>query len=394
LAIIRVALIWFSWAAIIACSGSGTSGSDGGQDAGNTFPPEEQTPFFEKGFILPPNSLACVPVSTGLPQFECNHHGSTLAELPDGTIAAVWFHGENEKSHDSAIVWSRLLPGAGEWTTPEVLFDEPDKAEGNAAIWVAEDGTILVFFVTIFGRDWWDDSYVRLIRSGDNGQTWSSPVNLREEYCWMVRHRPIKLKNGQMILPLYDECLAMPVFMYSDDDFATWQEQEIEDLGTYMLNHVTQIQPALIELADGSVAAITRDGGSNKRIHMMLSSDHGRNWSVSLPGQLPNSGTSIDWVRLLDGHVVTVFNNSPEVRFPLAASLSLDEGESYLATRHLDDQCPEGDCSFHYPALIQSKLDGTIWVTYTHKRETIGWVHFNEAWLMQGGDDLNVNPLP
>jgi predicted neuraminidase len=376
-------------AAVLAICGCGDSG--GKQ---NVFPPEEQEPLFEKGLILPPNSLACVPESTGVPQYECNHHGSTVAVLPDGTVAAVWFHGESEKSHDSWNVWSKLEPGAESWTEPVVIFDEPGKAEGNAALWVKQDGTLAVIFVTIFGRDWWDDSKIRMIQSEDGGETWSEPVMLREEYCWMVRHRPLRLSGGSMILPLYDECWALPVFMYSDDEFETWREQAFEDYGQYMLDHALATQPALIERDDGSVAAITRDGGSNRRIHRMESDDRGISWSPIEPTQLPNSDTSVDWVRLLDGHVVAVFNNSPDQRFPLAAALSTDEGETFTAVRHLNDECPGGGCSYHYPSIAQSPKDGTIWVTYTHKRETIGWIHFNEAWLMQGGDELNVSPLP
>jgi predicted neuraminidase len=38
--------------------------------------------------------------------------------------------------------------------------------------------------------------------------------------------------------------------------------------------------------------------------------------------------------------------------------------------------------------VVQNTRDGTIWASYTHNRETIGWVHFNEAWLKQGGGTL------
>ena len=54
--------------------------------------------------------------------------------------------------------------------------DDPGKAEGNAALWVKKDGTLAVIFVTIFGRDWWDDSKIRMIESTDDGDTWSDPT--------------------------------------------------------------------------------------------------------------------------------------------------------------------------------------------------------------------------
>jgi predicted neuraminidase len=364
-----------------------------GGEARETFPPEGQTPFMEKGLILPRSSLPCTPVATGVPQNECNHHGSHLAELPDGTIAVAWFHGEAEKSRDSRLVWSKLAPGATGWTAPEVLYDDPGLAEGNVALWVAGDGALLAFFVTIFGDDMWDESKVRLLRSSDYA-TWSAPVVLREEYCWMVRYPPLRLRSGAVLLPLYDECLAVPVFMYSSDDFATWEEQALDNPGGYYFEHPSQIQPSLIQRDNGDVAAIMRDGTAQARIQRMVSHDEGRTWDRSEATDLPNSGTSIQWTRLLDGHVVVVFNNDPDERFPLTAALSVDEGQTFVALRTLNDECDTpGACSYAYPSVTQSALDGTIWVSYTHDRETIGWVHFNEAWLAAGTETPNVRPL-
>lgn len=357
-----------------------------------TFPPEDQTPFAEKGLVLPPRSLPCTPVATGVPQADCNHHGSHLAELPDGTIAVAWFHGEAEKSRDSRLVWSKLAPGAVAWSAPEVLYDDPGLAEGNVALWVAGDGSLRAFFVTIFGADVWDESRIRMLRSTDY-VTWEPPVVLREEYCWMIRYPPLRLRGGDVLLPLYDECLAVPVFIYSSDDFATWEEQAIDNPGAYYLEHPSQIQPSLIQRAGGDVAAIMRDGTAQARIQRMVSHDEGRTWDRSEPTDLPNSGTSIQWIRLLDGHVVVVFNNDPESRFPLTAALSTDEGQTFAALRTLNDECETpGACAYAYPSVTQSTIDGTIWVSYTHDRETIGWVHFNEAWLAQGTETPKLKP--
>lgn len=346
------------------------------------FAPSEQTPLYEKGHILPPNSLPCIPVSTGVPQNECNHHGSTVAALGDGTMAALWYHGEEEKSLDSRLVWSRRAPGAASWTAPEVVFDDPDLSDGNATLWEHEDGTLFVFFVTIMGSGW-DETHVRLMQSTDSGASWSSPVTLRDQYCWNVRHRPLRLRDGQLLLPLYQECLALPTFMRSSDDFATWDE----DPEPSLTEHAGQIQPALIGPPAGAtepsapIYAITRDGTLTHRIHRMQSDDGGRTWTTSEPIGLPNSGTSVDWVRLANDHVVVVFNNSPDRRFPLSVALSLDDGDTFVAVRDIDAECPSGDCSYAYPSIAQSQADGTLWVTYSHGRETIGYVQFNEAWL-------------
>ncbi|MBI5526433.1 MAG: exo-alpha-sialidase [Deltaproteobacteria bacterium] len=375
-------------------TGDGSTGEDTGTpDAGNTFPPEEQTAFHEKGLIIPQNSLPCTKVSTGETITECNHHGSTIAELPDGTIGVVWFHGEYEKSLDSRNVWSRLAPGAKEWTAPEVVYDDPGRSEGNAAIWVGPDGTLYVYFVTIFGDPpVWDESKIRMTKSTDGGRTWAEPVFLREEYCWMARMRPLRLDAGRLILPLYNECLAIPVFMYADAEDGPWVEQEWGDyLADYLAEHVTQIQPALIQRSNGDVVAYTRDGSERRRVGIMVSRNNGRNWTKSIATGLPNSGTSIDAVRLLDGHVMVVYNNSPTDRFPLAVALSTDEGETFAYNRHINAECESpGACSYAYPSIAQSTIDGAIWVSYTHNRETIGWVHFNEKWIMESTDPINI----
>ncbi|MCX7959052.1 MAG: hypothetical protein N3B13_08395, partial [Deltaproteobacteria bacterium] len=60
-----------------------------------------------------------------------------------------------------------------------------------------------------------------------------------------------------------------------------------------------------------------------------------------------------------------------------------DEGHSFIALADINNECDkEGGCSYAYPSIIQDREDETIWVSYTHNRETIGFVHFNKEWLM------------
>lgn len=348
----------------------------------NLFLPEDQTPFMKSGLIVPDSSLPCTPVDTGVPQTDCNHHGSSVTVLPDGTVAATWFFGVEEKSPDSHILWSRF-DGAS-WSAPTVLFDDPERAEGNSALWIDSDGALKLFFVSIYG-DGWPSARVRTIRSTDGGETWSAPEILYDDGCMMARHRPVRLSSGEALLPVYNECLGLPDFFRSSDDFEKDVTAELLSFESadYVLAHVGQIQPALIRREDGTIFGITRSGTAINRIHGMTS-ENGWDWTESAPLDLPNPGASVDMVRLKDGHVVVLFNNSPTERYPLAAALSVDEGRTFTAIRNLID-CEACD-EFSYPSVTQSLVDGTIWVTFTHNRETIGWFHFNEAWLAEGGD--------
>ena len=38
--------------------------------------------------------------------------------------------------------------------------------------------------------------------------------------------------------------------------------------------------------------------------------------------------------------------------------------------------------------MTQNRSDGTIWVSFSYDYESIGWVRFNEAWLLEGNEPL------
>ncbi len=373
-------------------SESGDATATSTESSSETGDPSDPAPLFERGFISPPNSLPCYPVEgNGEPSLDCNHHGSTIAQLGTGEIAAVWYHGEAEKSPDVRIVWSRTDPDTVEWSEPEVLYDDPETSEGNPAIWVTETGEILVFFVSIIG-DGWPETHVRMVRSDDDGGTFSPMRTLREAECWNTRQKPVRLESGELLLPLYIECLALPTFMRSSDNFVNdvrWTEFiDLPDNDEYFAEHVGQIQPSLALRDDGTLSAMTRNGLPSGFVREMIGDANGENWTPSVDIELPNSGTSIDQVRLDNGHRVVIFNNSPDVRFPLSAALSTDDGQSYSSIRTLVGACDEAvkdpkECEFHYPSVTQAD-DGTVWVSYTHDGPTIGWVHFDEAWLAEG----------
>jgi len=356
-------------------------------DAGpELFLPEHQSPVFEKGLVLAYDSLPCTPIG-GVPQNDCNHHGSSVAELGDSTIAIAWFHGVAEKSLDSRIVWAKRAPGAQIFSTPEVLYDDPTRSEGNSVLW-REKGTLWLFFVNIEGNGW-AQARMRFMRSIDDGATWTPPVTLSDSDCWMLRYPPVRAPSGNLVLPGYYECLAVPTFVRSSNDFSTWSLVETWKDGTFLLDHVGSIQPSMIVTTDGGLAAVMRDGTSRQRLQRMESGDEGRTWTKNVSTGLPNPGAATAQTRLKDGHVVVVFDNAPNARAPLSAALSTDDGRHFVAVRDLViDDCATDECS--YPYVVQSERDGTIWVAYTHNRRTIGWVHFNEAWLAQGGGEARV----
>ena len=80
---------------------------------------------------------------------------------------------------------------------------------------------------------------------------------------------------------------------------------------------------------------------------------------------LPNPNSGIDAVRLRDGRIVLIFNNSTNERTPLNLAVSRD-GEHFHSFKTLED----GPGQYSYPAIIQAG-NGDLLMTYSWRRETI-----------------------
>jgi predicted neuraminidase len=91
---------------------------------------------------------------------------------------------------------------------------------------------------------------------------------------------------------------------------------------------------------------------------------------------------------------VLAFDNSNTVRKPLAVALSEDGGATWPWVRNIEqgrpgygseEQKPKspGREEYSYPSIIQSR-EGSIYVAFTYRRQTIKVVSFGEGWIRQG----------
>ena len=342
-------------------------------------------PVFEKGLVLPLDSIPCTKDKQ--PTNACNHHGSSVAVQADGTVLVAWYTGLGEYSKDSRIVWARKAPGQDAFDQWSVLYDEQPVPEGNPVLHVDDrTGDLWLFYVKVDGTNW-NDGLIRLIRSTDGGAHWIQPQTLRSEKNWMTRNHPIRLPSGEMLLPCYNETFYVPTFLISKDDFQS-QWEEVSPPEETLLLYLGQIQPTVILRDDHSLFALMRNSDGPYPGHAIEaeSTDAGRTWTTGKGNPLPNPGAAMEMVRMPSGAVMATFNNHPEARLPLAVALSDDQGDTWSAVANVVDACESGECS--YPSIAVDPTDGTAWVTYTHARRSIGWVHVSEAWVRAKGDAL------
>ena len=316
-------------------------------------------------------------------------HVAALEEAPNGDLLYGFYAGTEEQADDVRTYLSRLPAGASDWVAPRVVFDEPGKPDGNAVLYTDDErGNVHLLFSTIMGPDAaWTQANLRMITSADNGETWSEPVFVREEWGWLFGTLPFRMTNGEVIVPIYSEDEWSSGFYIAPDDLSSFEVFPNDDATTWPQSIGGMIQPATVELDDGHLLALnrSRDGF----IWQTESTDYGRTWSDATPTTLPNNNSRIALLKLANGHLVLAHNPTQFGRSPLRLSLSTDNGASWSASVDIEDEQGE---EFSYPYLLETS-DGMIHLGYTHRRESMRHLVFNEQFIVDGAN-MPSNPDP
>jgi len=310
-------------------------------------------------------------------------HAASLAELPNGNILFS-FNAQQLEGPVSETKWgenpasrlflSRFDTGGKSWSLPEVMERDDPVEIHNSILWV-DDRMLYLFYTTLEGLGH-EDSTLDLVISADNGHTWSEPRRLRQDWGWMFGTNPVKMSNGEVLLPIYRESAPNGVsFMISDDGFETWNVYP-SDPGNWPK---PGIMASVVELEAGKLMAYIRNSG---QILEIRSDDYGRTWSEPEETDLPNPWSRLALVKLESGNLLMAHNptvNSP--RTPLRLSLSEDGGETWPYWVDVETDL-EG--RYDYPYLIQAS-DGMIHLGYSHNnKSTMRHIIFDEDYVRSG----------
>jgi predicted neuraminidase len=295
-------------------------------------------------------------------------HASTIVETKSGLVAA-WFGGTAERNPDVCIYVSRMENGT--WTAPVAVADGVGFATNRLPTWnpvlfQPRNGPLLLFYkVGPAPAKWWG----MVTTSTDDGKTWSKPGRLPDGILGPIKNKPVQLASGDILCGSSTEGDGWKVHFERTSDFGnTWTTTPPVNDG----KAIGAIQPSILLLRDGSLAAIGRT--RNEKLFQLSSHDQGKTWNEMSLTDLPNPDSGTDAVTLRDGRQLLVYNHNTrggsknKGRSPLNVAVSPD-GTHWFAALVLEDD-PDAPSGFAYPAVIQTS-DGLVHITYTWERKRI-----------------------
>jgi len=229
-----------------------------------------------------------------------------LATTNKGTLIAVYdnrYRGGGDLPGDIDVGMSRSTDGGQNWEPMKVIMDMGNDPKwkydgvGDPAILVdRQTNTIWVAGTWSHGNRSWNGSgpglkpdetgQFMLVKSEDDGLTWSEPINITEQikdpkwrFVLQGPGKGITLKDGTLVFPAqFRGENEAPVngkpfstLIYSKDRGKTWK------IGTGVKIDTTEAQ--LVELGDGSIMINCRDNRGGSR-SVYTTKDLGKTWQV------------------------------------------------------------------------------------------------------------------
>lgn len=299
--------------------------------------------------------------------------------------------GDLKWNKDINIVMRRSTDNGDSWSEIETIVDYPlgKSASDPSMILDKVTGTIFLFFNYMDLDNEKDVYYFKVIKSSDNGQTWSSPIDItsqitkpewKNNFKFITSGRGIQTKSGELIHTLVN--LENGLFLFKSNDHGKiWSLTD------------TSIKPAdeskVIELVDGTLMINSRVNNMGIR-YVHTSKDNGNTWLSKTDAQLIDPGCNASIIRYSSIHEGDDKNrllfsnlNSKDSRENLTVRISYDEGKTWSKGKTIY----AGSSAYSSMTVLKNGDIGLFFEKDDYKENA--FVRLSLEWLTDGKDTMN-----
>lgn len=288
------------------------------------------------------------------------------------------------------VVMRRSSDGGMTWSRIETVVDFPQGRSASDPSMIVDKVTGDIFlFYNFMDLDKEPDVYrLHVMRSSDNGKTWSDPRDItaqitkpewRDDFKFITSGRGIQTSSGTLLHTLVNLDAGLHLFG-SDDHGASW----------FLID--TPIEPAneskVVELADGTWMVNSRVNEAGRR-YVHTSADSGTTWSTRPEPALIDPGSNASIIRYTstdEGYAKNrlLFANakSAEDRKNLTVRLSYDEGKTWTEGKTIY----AGSAAYSSLTVLDNGDIGVLFEKDDYTENV--FVRFTLEWFTDGADQL------
>lgn len=326
-----------------------------------------------------------------------NSEGSFL-KLKDGRILFAYsrYGGTDWEDNAPADVYGIISEDEGEtFSKPFLLLDRRSVGADNVmsiSLMRMQNEDIGLFYLRKRISGTGVDCLYYLVRSSDEGKTWSDPILCSDPKGYFVvnNDRVIRCANGRLLVPSAGHVIVMGekdgepamtgyepgklFFFASDDDGFTWKTiaRDIEFPKLRFSNTGVQ-EPGILELAENRIWCYIRN--NTGRQYECFTEDNGVTWSAPRPSWFTAPESPLSTKRLRDGRIIAIWNPAPFYvgqvipwidgywtagRTPLVMAISTDNGDTFSEPIAIED---DPNCGYAYTAIFETD-DGELLLGY------------------------------